>query len=431
MMIWDQESECLSREKMEALQLERLQKTVARVYDKAPFYRQTLEQRGISPADIRSLADIRLLPFTMKEDIRIHYPFGLFCEPLKKIVRLHASSGTTGKPTVVGYTRNDLNMWTDMVTRLTVAAGAREEDVVQISFGYGLFTGAFGLHYGLERLGATIVPVSTGNTERQIMLMQDFGTTVLVSTPSYALYLAETAQGMGVDLQSLQLRLGLFGAEGCSEEMRKEIERIWGISATDNYGMSEIIGPGVSGECECKQGMHINEDHFYPEIVDPLTGEPLPHGEWGELVITTITKEGFPLLRYRTRDITSLNSEPCSCGRTLVRMAKVKGRTDDMLKIRGVNVFPSQIEGVLMAVPEIGQQYTITVRKRGHLDEIAITVELADISQLDDFQFLDGLREKIRHRLRVVLSIDPEVHLVHPKTLKRTEGKAQRLIDLR
>jgi len=430
-MIWDQNAECMTRDQMENLQLERLRTTVRKVYEHVPFYRQALNDRGVKPDDIRVLGDISRLPFTTKDDIREHYPYGLFSVPLKQIVRLHASSGTTGKPTVVGYTQQDIDLWTDVVARIVVAAGATAEDVAQVAFGYGLFTGAFGLHYGLEKAGATIVPASTGNTERHIMLMQDFGTTVLVSTPSYSLYLAETAQSMGIDPKTLSLRLGLFGAEGCSEEMRQEIERIWGIVALENYGMSEIIGPGVSGECQLKQGLHINEDHFFPEIVDPATGESLPYGQTGELVLTTISKEGFALLRYRTRDITSLNPEPCQCGRTLIRMAKVQGRTDDMLKIRGVNVFPSQIESVLVGIPEIGPHYNIFVRKKGYLDEIEIAVELADETLLDEFHVLDSLQDKIRHKLKVVLSIDANVRLVQPKTLARSEGKAQRVFDLR
>ncbi|BBB89956.1 MAG TPA: phenylacetate--CoA ligase [Methylomusa anaerophila] len=430
-MIWDKQAECMPHNQLAQVQLERLRKTVDRVYENVPFYREALDKRGVKPQHIQSLADIRLLPFTTKDDIRNNYPYGLFSSPLKKIVRLHASSGTTGKPTVVGYTKTDLDLWSDMVTRLVVAAGAREEDVAQIAFGYGLFTGAFGLHYGLERLGATIVPASTGNTERQIMLMQDFGTTVLISTPSYALYLAETAQKMNIDTRSLQLRLGLFGAEGCSEEMRQVIERVWGISATENYGMSELIGPGVSGECQYKQGMHINADHFYPEIIDPVTGDALSYGEVGELVITTITKEGLPLLRYRTRDITSLNPDPCQCGRTSVRMTKVQGRTDDMLKIRGVNVFPSQIESVLVSIEEIGPHYNLIVRKKGYLDELEIMVELADDSLLEDFRKLESLQNVIRHKLKVVLSIDANLRLVQPKTIARSEGKANRIIDLR
>ncbi|MDR3562574.1 MAG: phenylacetate--CoA ligase [Negativicutes bacterium] len=430
-MIWDQTAECMARDQLETLQLERLQTTVRKVYDHVPFYSRVLDERGVKPEDVASLADIEKLPFTTKDDIRDNYPYGLFSVPLKKIVRLHASSGTTGKPTVVGYTQKDIDLWTNLVARIVSAAGAGEDDVAQVAFGYGLFTGAFGLHYGLEKAGATIVPASTGNTERHIMLMQDFGTTVLVGTPSYSLYLAETAQGMGIDPKSLKLRLGLFGAEGCSEEMRQEIERIWGITALENYGMSEIIGPGVSGECQEKCGLHINEDHFFPEIVDPATGESLPYGQSGELVLTTITKEGFALLRYRTRDITSLNPEPCRCGRTLIRMAKVQGRTDDMLKIRGVNVFPSQIEGVLVGVPEIGPHYNIFVRKKGYLDEIEITVELADETLLDEFHVLDSLQDRIRHKLKVVLSIDATVRLVQPKTLARSEGKAQRVFDLR
>lgn len=430
-MIWDKEAECLGRKQMEEVQLTRLRHVVQRVYENVPFYRQALDNKCIGLKHIRSLQDVSRLPFTTKDDIRNNYPYGLFSSPLKKIVRLHASSGTTGKPTVVGYTKQDIELWADMVTRLAVAAGAQEEDVAQVAFGYGLFTGAFGLHYGLEKLGATIVPASTGNTERQIMLMQDFGTTILVSTPSYSLFLAETAHSMGIDTRSLNVRLGLFGAEGCSEEMRQVIERIWGIDAIENYGMSELIGPGVSGECRCKEGLHINEDHFYPEIIDPVTDMPLPYGELGELVITTMTKEGFPLLRYRTRDITSLNPEPCKCGRTLVRMTKVQGRTDDMLKIRGVNVFPSQIESVLVGIREIGPHYNIIVRRKGYLDEMEVMVELADDTLLEDFRKLEGLQNMIRHRLRVILSIDAMVKLVQPKTIARSEGKAKRIIDLR
>ncbi|CVK21527.1 phenylacetate--CoA ligase family protein [Sporomusa sphaeroides] len=430
-MIWDKDAECMARKPMEELQLERLRQVVQRVYENVPFYRQALDTAKVGLNHIRSLQDISLLPFTTKDDIRNNYPYGLFSSPMKKIVRLHASSGTTGKPTVVGYTKNDIELWAEMVTRLAVAGGATDDDVAQVAFGYGLFTGAFGLHYGLERLGAAIVPASTGNTERQIMLMQDFGTTVLVSTPSYALYLAETAYSMGIDAKSLNVRLGLFGAEGCSEELRQVIERMWGISAVENYGMSELIGPGVSGECECKAGLHINEDHFYPEIIDPVTGTPLPYGETGELVITTMTKEGFPLLRYRTRDITSLNPEPCKCGRTLVRMNKVQGRTDDMLKIRGVNIFPSQIESVLVGIQEIGPHYNIIVRKKGYLDDLEVMVELADDTLLEDFRKLEGLQDMIRHKLRVILAIDATVRLVQPKTIARSEGKAKRIIDLR
>jgi phenylacetate-CoA ligase len=430
-MIWDRQAECMGRGELAALQLNRLRATVRRVYDNVPFYRRRLEERGVSPEDIRSLGDIRRLPFTTKDDIRDNYPYGLFSAPLKKIVRLHASSGTTGKPTVVGYTQTDLTLWADLVARLVAAAGAGADDIAQVTFGYGLFTGGFGLHAGLEKVGATIVPASAGNTERHIMLMKDFGTTVLVGTPSYSLHLAEAAQGMGIDPRSLKVRLGLFGAEGCSDELRREIEAVWGMSAVENYGMSEIIGPGVSGECDRKQGLHINEDHFYPEVIDPASGEPKPSGEYGELVLTTITKEGLPLLRYRTRDITRLIPEPCGCGRTLVRMAKVHGRTDDMLKIRGVNVFPSQIESVLVGIGAISPHYNIYVRKRGYMDEIDITVELADDSMVDDYHALERLKEEIQHKLRVVLQIDAGVRLVQPRTIARSEGKAKRIIDLR
>jgi len=430
-MIWNRQAECSDRGRLENLQIDRLRRTVKRVYDHVPFYRRALDEQGVKPEDIRALADVRRLPFTTKDDIRDHYPYGLFSAPLKKIVRLHASSGTTGKPTVVGYTKADLDLWAELVARVATAAGAREDDVAQVAFGYGLFTGGFGLHYGLEKIGATIVPASSGNTERHIMLMQDFGTTILVSTPSYSLFLAETARSMGLDPRALKVRLGLFGAEGCSDEMRAEIERTWGIDACENYGLSEIIGPGVSGECRCKDGMHINEDHFLPEIVDPATGETLPAGAVGELVLTPLSKEGFSLLRYRTRDITSLDYSPCACGRTLVRMKKVRGRTDDMLKVRGVNVFPSQIEGVLVAIPEIGPHYNIIVRRKGYLDEIEIKVELADGTMVDDFHVLEDLQEKIRHKLRVVLGIDAAVRLVQPRTLARSEGKAKRIFDLR
>lgn len=430
-MIWDERMECIDRKALENIQLERLQTSLKLAYDKVPFYKQKFDNIDLRPEDIKSLKDLNKVPFTIKDDLRDNYPFGLFTMPLKDIVRLHASSGTTGKPTVVGYSRKDMNTWSELVARMIVEAGARPDDVAQIAFGYGLFTGGFGLHYGLERIGATVIPISSGNTERQLMLMKDFGTTVLVSTPSYALYMAETAQQMGIDPRQLKLRLGLFGGEGSTDAMQKEIEKAWGISATENYGLSEIIGPGVSGECVCKCGMHIAEDHFIPEIINPKTGEVLEPGETGELVITSLTKEALPMLRYRTRDITSLNYEKCGCGRTLVRMSKISGRSDDMLIIRGVNVFPSQIEGVLISMEEVGPHYEIIVRKKGYMDILEINIEVIDAKLLESFSKLEMLEKKIKHNLRTVLNIDAKVNLVEPKSLKRFTGKAKRVIDLR
>lgn len=430
-MIWSKE-ETMSRDEMEHLQLERLRKTIERVYTKVPFYKKKLDELGVEPKDIASLGDLAKLPFTIKDDLRDHYPFGLFTVSKKEMVRIHASSGTTGKPTVVGYTRNDLNTWSELCARMVTTAGATDEDVAQIAFGYGLFTGAFGLHYGLESVGAMVVPCSSGNTEKQLMLMKDFGTTLLVSTPSYALRMAEVAEQMGMNIErDLQVRLGLFGGEGSTEAMRQEISKAWGMFATENYGMSELIGPGVSGECECLSGMHIAEDHFIPEIIDPKTGAILPPGEKGELVITSITKEALPLLRYRTKDITSLHYEKCDCGRTLVRMSKVQGRTDDMLIIRGVNVFPSQIEEVLLKIEEIGPHYEIIVKKKGYLDTLEINVELIDGGMLEVYWKLEEVEKKIRHNLRTVLGLDAKINLVEPRRLKRFEGKAKRVIDER
>ena len=355
----------------------------------------------------------------------------MFAVPINQIVRLHASSGTTGKPTVVGYTKNDLKTWSELVARMVVETGVNEDDIAQISFGYGLFTGAFGLHYGLERLGATVVPISTGNTERQIRLMKDFRSTVLVSTPSYAMYMAEVAEKLGFKPEQLSLRIGLFGSEASTDEMLSELERKWGILATENYGLSEVMGPGISGDCYMKCGMHIAEDHFIPEIIDPDTGQVLPPGEEGELVLTTITKEGLPILRYRTRDITSLNYEPCPCGRTLVRMSKVQGRTDDMLIIKGVNVFPSQIESVLMSIEDIAPHYEIIVKRERYLDILEINIEVSDARLLERFSDLESLRNKISSELKTILQIDARVNLVEPQTLKRFEGKAKRVIDMR
>jgi phenylacetate-CoA ligase len=429
--IWDRSRECMTRNEMDALQLERLKNIVQYCYDKVPFYKNRFDGIGLKPQHIATLADIDKIPFTTKEDLRDYYPFGLFAVPQKEIVRLHASSGTTGKPIVVGYTKNDMEMWTEAIARLAVAAGAAEDDTAQICFGYGMFTGGFGLHYGLERVGVTIIPASSGNSERQMMYLEDFGTTILVCTPSYALYLAEITNELGIDRSKLKLRLGLFGGEGHTPEMRKEIEDRWGILATENYGLSEITGPGVSGECYEQCGMHVNEDFFYPEIVDRDTLKPLGYGHEGEMVLTTLTKEGIPMLRYRTKDISELDPEECKCGRSSVRMKKIKGRTDDMLIIRGVNVFPSQIESVLVGTKHIGPHYQIVVSKDGYMDKIEVQVELMDASLLDSYHQLENLENDIRHKLRTVLQIDAKVKLMNPKSLERSTGKAKRVIDLR
>lgn len=420
----------MDRASMQALQLSRLKQVIERAYHRVPFYRERMDAAGVKSEQIRSLSDIERIPFTVKSDLRDHYPYGLFAEPMDNIVRIHASSGTTGRPVVAGYTRNDLDNWSECMARLIVAAGARSTDIAQISFGYGLFTGALGLHYALEKIGAAVVPISSGNTERQINLMRDFGSTVLVATPSYALYMAEVAEKMGA-MKDIKLRVGLFGAEGSTEEMRKELERRWGIVATENYGLTEVMGPGVSGECLHKCGMHINEDHFLCEIIDPDTGEVLPMGEQGEMVITTLTKEGMPMLRYRTRDITRLLSEPCACGRTSLRMEKCKGRSDDMLIIRGVNVFPSQIEAVLLGIEGIGPHYEIVVTKKGYMDRLEVKVELTGSEYLASFGELEQLRKHIMARLKTVCMIDMEVTFASPNTLKRFEGKARRVTDLR
>ncbi len=424
--------ETLDREAFRKIQLERLKKTVPRVYNNVPFYKKAFQEAGVEPGDIKTLEDVSKLPMTVKQDFRDNYPFGLFSSPQEEIVRFHASSGTTGKPTVVGYTRNDMDTWSECVARMVSMAGVTNKDTAQISFGYGLFTGALGLQQGLERIGASVIPMSSGNTKKQIMIMKDFRTTTLISTPSYALHMAEIAREMGVDPKTdLNLKFGLFGGEGSTEAMRNELIDSWGLFATENYGMSELIGPGVSGECEALCGMHINEDHFLPEIIDPKTGKVLGEGEVGELVITTITKEALPIIRYRTKDITSLHYEKCECGRTTVRMSKIQGRSDDMLILGGVNVFPSQIEEVLLNTEGIGPHYQIKVFKKGYLDKIEVDVELIDANLLDSFSLLEALRNTIKGRLRTVLGIDAKVTLLEPRSLARFEGKAQRVIDMR
>lgn len=430
-MIWAKE-ETLSRQEIEEIQLTRLKETVNRVWEKVPAYRKKMEEAGVRPEHIQTLKDLSKLPFVTKQDLRDNYPFGLFAVPKEELVRIHASSGTTGKPTVVGYTRRDLQMWTECVSRIAVMGGATKQDVAQICFGYGMFTGALGLHYGLENIGATMVPSSTGNSEKQIMYMQDFGTTLLVATPSYALRLAEVAYQMGVDpKKDLKVKIGLVGSELLTEAMRTEMHKLWGdeMLVTSNYGMSELMGPGVSGECQYMQGMHINEDYFIPEIIDPKTGEVLPPGEKGELVVTCIYKEALPLIRYRTKDVTRLLYEPCQCGRTTCRMENLDGRTDDMLKIRGVNVFPSQIEEVILGVDEIGPHYEIILTRKDHADRMEIRVEL--LKATDSYKELEEIEKKIKSRLRIVLGLDAKIRLESPNTLQRFEGKAKRVKDLR
>jgi len=430
-MIWNPIYECMDREEMRALQLARLKETLARVYDRVPFYRALFDARGLRPADLEKLEDIRKFPFTTKTSLRDNYPYGLFTVPLKQVVRLHASSGTTGKPIVVGYSRRDLDTWAELVARMVTLAGVTDEDVAQVSFGYGLFTGAFGLHYGLERAGAAVVPASSGSSEKQIMLMQDFKTTVLVGTPSYCLHLAEVAREMGVDPAALPVRIGLFGAEAWSEAMREELARAWGIAATDNYGLSEIMGPGPAGECGHTCGMHIAEDHFLFEVIDPETGEPLDYGQEGELVVTTLTKEAMPVVRYRTRDISVLNPARCDCGRTSARMRKVTGRTDDMLIISGVNVFPSQIESVLMEIDGVAPHYQLIVGKKGRLDCLEVQVEISPERFTGSFKDLAVLEQKVCRRLSVVLSLTARVRLLEPRSIERSTGKARRVVDNR
>ena len=424
--------ETIDRESLEGIQLERLQKTVHRMYTNVAFYRERMQKQGVKPEDIRTLADLRLLPFMDKRDLRDNYPDGTFAAPRSEIVRIHASSGTTGKPIVAGYTQGDIEMWAECVARCLGCAGVTKNDTVQVSYGYGLFTGGLGLHYGVEKIGATVVPTSAGNTKRQLMLMQDLGCDAVACTPSYALMMGETIRDQKMDLSNFKLRVGLFGAEPWTEGMRDEIEKLLGIKALDIYGLTESAGPGVAMEClEGREGLHMWEDYFIPEIIDPATGEPLPDGEMGELTITTIGKEGMPTIRFRTHDLTSIIPEPCKCGRTHRRIRRLHGRTDDMLIIRGVNVFPSQIEGVLIGMEGIGPHYEIVVTKKGYMDQIEVKVELVDAALLNSYGELEALTRRIHDRLKVVLQIDAKVTLVSPNTLKRFEGKAKRVTDLR
>lgn len=430
-MYWNQEAECMSRERLQQLQLKRLKKTVERAYKNVAHYRSVFQKAGIEPGDIKSLDDLSKLPFTVKQDFRDAYPFGLFAVPHNEIVRYHSSSGTTGKPTVVGYTRNDVATWSELMARCLVSVGTTRNSVVQNAYGYGLFTGGLGVHYGAEYIGAAVIPISGGNTQRQIMIMKDFGTDILTCTPSYALYIAEVMADMGLSPADFKLKAGLFGAEPWSENMRREIEARLNISAYDIYGLSEIIGPGVAVECEEKNGLHIFEDHFIAEIINPESGEVLPGGQQGELVLTTITKEALPVIRYRTGDVTSLTEETCLCGRTHVRMNKVTGRTDDMIIVRGVNVFPTQVESILLEVGETEPYYQLVVTREGSLDMLEIRVEVSEKMFSDRIKRLEELEDTIRTRVESVLGINAKIRLVEPRSIPRSEGKAVRVIDKR
>ncbi len=430
-MMRSPELEKMPRAELEKLQLERLQEKVRYVYEKVPFYRRAFKEKGVTPDDIQTLADIRKLPFTIKLDFRDNYPYGLIAVPPEDIVRIHSSSGTTGKPIIAPYTRGDVDTWSEIMARTLATSGVTKDDVLQNAYGYGLFTGGLGFHYGAELLGASVIPTSGGNTKRQILLLQDLGTTVITCTPSYALIIAETARDMGIDIRESQLRLGVLGAEPWSEKMRQDIEERLGITAINIYGLTEIIGPGVSVECEHKNGMHIAEDHFLVEVIDPQTEEPVPYGQEGELVITTLTKEAQPVIRFRTRDIISLNPEPCECGRTMTRMSRVTGRSDDMIIVRGVNVFPSQIESVLLEVEGVEPHYQIVVdRQHGFKsDELEVWVEVSDQVFSDEMQKMEALEKKLRSEMDSVLGISARIKLVEPKTITRSEGKAKRVVD--
>lgn len=430
-MIWNKEAECMPREELEKLQGERLRWTVRRCYDNVPLYRRKFDEAGIKPSDIRSIDDLKHLPFTTKEDLAESYPFGMFAVPMDDVVRVHSSSGTTGKPKVVGYTRNDIETWAELMARTIMCGGGGRHDIIQVTYGYGLFTGGLGVHYGAEKIGATVIPISGGNTKRQIMVMQDFGSTMLACTPSYALHIADTAAEMGVDIRELPLKYGIFGAEPWTNNLRRELEAKMGIRATDIYGLSEVIGPGVASECEEQNGLHVFEDHFIPEIIDPNTLEVLPPNTPGELVFTSLTKEAFPIIRYRTRDLSMLMVDNCPCGRTMYRMGRITGRTDDMLIIRGVNVFPSQIESVLLEIEGTAPHYLIVVDRVDSLDCLEVWVEVSEKTFSDEIKGLEALEKKIQHEIQSVLGITVKVKLVEPKTIERSEGKAKRVLDKR
>ncbi len=432
MPIFDIDFETMPREGVEAIQLRRLQTTIARVYATVPFYKKSFDAAGIKPKDIQSLDDLKHVPFTTKQDLRDNYPYDMFAVPMEQVVRIHASSGTTGRPTVVGYTRRDIENWAGLMARSFSAAGAGSGDIIHNAFGYGLFTGGLGAHYGAERLGASVIPVSGGNTRRQITIMKDFKPTILCGTPSYILHLAEVADDMGVDFKDLSFTSGIFGAEPWTESMRTELEAKLYLKAVDIYGLSEVIGPGVSIECREEQnGLHVFEDHFIVEIIDPDTGKILPHGEAGEVVFTSITKEAFPIIRYRTRDISSLNPTPCACGRTHIRMTKPAGRTDDMLIIRGVNVFPSQIESVLMETGKIQPHYQLEVDRKDNLDTLTVKVEIDESLFSDDIKSLQTMENTIAFDIKETLGVSAKVMLVEPKAIARSQGKAVRVIDKR
>ncbi len=428
---WNETYECMSRGEMTRVQNDRLANTVKRIFHNVSYYREKMQKNGVEPSDIKSIDDLRKLPFTYKQDLRDTYPYGLFALPLSEIVRIHVSSGTTGKQTVVGYTMKDIDTWSEAMARALVCAGTDRHSFIQIAYGYGLFTGGLGVHYGAERIGASVIPISGGNTKRQIQIMRDFGTNILACTPSHALSMVEELEEMGVRKEELSIKAGVFGGEPWSENMRNEIEERLGILAIDIYGLSEVIGPGVASECECKCGLHIPEDHFIPEIIDPVTEEILPPGSTGELVFSTITKEGLPLLRYRTRDISSLACDKCDCGRTAVRMSKVSGRTDDMLIIRGVNVFPSQIESVLLEMGETAPHYQLVIDRKDNFDFLEILVEMTPSLFSDEVRELENIENKIRHEIQGTLGISAGVRLVEPKTIERSMGKAKRVIDKR
>jgi len=431
-MIYNEEFETMPREALEAIQVRRLQATAARVYNTVPFYRKRFDEVGVKPDQIRTLDDLRKLPFTYKDDLRDNYPFGMFAVPMDNVVRIHASSGTTGKPTVVGYTARDVQTWAELMARTLMAAGATKNDIVHNAYGYGLFTGGLGFHYGAEKLGASVIPISGGNTRRQVMIMKDFGPTILTCTPSYALHMAEVAEEMGVSFHDLKFKAGVFGAEPWTEQMRQEIERKLNLKAMDIYGLSEVIGPGVSVECiEAQNGLHVFEDHFIPEIIDPKTEEVLPYGTPGELVFTTITKEAFPVIRYRTRDISILHPEPCRCGRTMVRMGRVQGRSDDMLIIRGVNVFPSQIESIIMETKGVEPHYQLVIDRVASLDQLTVLVEVNERLFSDEIKNLQVMGRTLEKNIRETLGVAAEVKLVEPKTIQRSEGKAVRVVDKR
>jgi len=430
-MFWNKDIECIDEEKLRELQLERLKTTIKRAYEKVPYYKKKFDEAQVSPDDIIKLEDIRKIPFTSKADLREVYPFGMFASPLNEIVEIHMSSGTTGKPVVAGYTMSDIEIWAEVMARCLTMAGTTKDDIVQVAYGYGLFTGGFGVHYGARKIGAMIVPASAGNTRRQIEIMKDFGTTILTCTPSYALYMAEVAQEMGIESTTLKLKAGCFGAEMWTEAMRTEIEKRFNLNAYNIYGLTEIIGPGVAHECSEKKGLHVFEDHFLVEIIDPDTGDPVPDGKRGELVLTTLTREGMPMLRFRTRDITSIIRDKCACGRTFVRIERIRGRTDDMIKVRGVMIFPYQIEKAILEVQGVEPHYQIIITRPQHLDEIEVMVEMSKETFSDEVKHIENLRRKLEKRIEDITGIRVKVTLVEPKSLPRSEGKAKRIVDKR